>query len=122
MDTKKVVINKCIGGFSLSKEAVEELVKIDSELLSKYTVEEWADEDREGIVEKDGYVYMINCWDFADKNRDHPDLILVVEKLGDKANGNSANLEIVEIPNDINWYIDECHGEEWVAEDHRIWD
>ena len=37
------------------------------------------------------------------------------------ANGNHANLKIVEIPGDVKWHVEEYDGNEWVAEDHRTW-
>jgi len=55
--------------------------------------------------------------DRADK-----DLIKIVEKLGKKANGKYADLKIVEIPDSVEWQIEEYDGVEWVSEKHRIWD
>ena len=54
-------------------------------------------------------------------NRDDPDLISVVEELGDRANGEHATLEIVEIPDGIDWEIEECDGYEHISEKHRRW-
>jgi hypothetical protein len=48
-------------------------------------------------------------------------LIQVVEEMGGMANGSFASLKIVEIPNDVNWYIEDYDGHEWVAERHRTW-
>lgn len=53
--------------------------------------------------------------------RNDPKLIEVVEQLGDKANGANARLNIVEIPDDVDWIIQEYDGVEWVAEKHRTW-
>ena len=54
--------------------------------------------------------------------RDDPKLVRAVEALGDKANGTYAQLEIVEIPDDVkHWVICEYDGKEWVAEAHRTW-
>ena len=90
----KVVINKCFGGFSLSKKAVEFLG-----------------------LEWDGYGYYFD----NPEDRSDPELIKCVEQLGDKANGPHANLKIVEIPDDIEYVIEEYDGNEWVAEKHRTW-
>jgi hypothetical protein len=49
-------------------------------------------------------------------------LIAVVELMGSKACGGHAELKIVEIPDDVNWYIEEYDGREWVAERHRTWE
>lgn len=62
--------------------------------------------------------------------RDHPDLVAVVEQLGDLAGesrrltkGSSRRpLAIVEIPADIEWVLQEHGGLEWIAEQHRRWD
>ena len=48
-------------------------------------------------------------------------LVQVVEELGDKADGACASLEIVEIPDDVDYEIDEYDGNEHIAEKHRTW-
>lgn len=90
----KIVINVRFGGFGLSKRAYEELGM------------QW-----------DGYGYK---YDGKDKRSD-PDLVRIVEKLGDEANGAHAKLVVVEIPDDVqDWRIDEYDGWEHIAEG-RIW-
>ena len=37
------------------------------------------------------------------------------------ANGGSANIKVVEVPEDVDWEIAEYDGVEWVAEKHRTW-
>jgi hypothetical protein len=88
----KVVKNCCYGGYALSEEAY------------KYLDLPW-----------DGYGYEF------DNHRENPRLIEVVEVLGNKANGRSANLIVVEVPDDAEWYIDEYDGYETIREEHRIW-
>ena len=56
-----------------------------------------------------------------DISRDDPVLIEVIEELGDAANGEHAELAIVEIPDDVEWEISEYDGSEHVAEKHRVW-
>jgi hypothetical protein len=88
----KVVINTCFGGFGLSEEACKEL----------------------GLPRNDrGYSY-------SDK-RTAPELVAVVEKLGDAADGPYARLAIVDIPDGIEWDIVDYDGREHVAEAHRTW-
>jgi len=91
----KIVINACHGGFGLSAEA-----------LNKY---------RElGITDPN----------FLSRNipRDDEHLIAVVELMGSAADGEYAELKIVEVPDDVNWYVEEYDGKEWVAERHRTWE
>jgi len=55
-------------------------------------------------------------------DRTNPLLIRVVEELGsDIASGRLSKLEIVEIPDGIDWEIDEYDGNETVEEKHRSW-
>lgn len=58
---------------------------------------------------------------YTDIERYDPDLVAVVEELGEKACGPCSRLKIVDIPDDIEWYIDEYDGREHVAEEHRRW-
>jgi hypothetical protein len=89
----KIVINTCYGGFGLSKEA-----------LALYN-------ERSRTVE---------TYDFLIK-RDDPILVEVVEQLGEDASDRFANLKVVEIPDDVQWGIEEYDGNEWIAEKHRTW-
>lgn len=57
----------------------------------------------------------------ADVERDDPDLVKVVKKLGKKANDDCAELEIVEIPDDVKWEINDYDGWETIHERHRSW-
>ena len=56
-----------------------------------------------------------------ERNRTSPSLIAVVEKLGDEANASFSKLKVVEIPDDVDWYIDDYDGVETIHEKHRIW-
>lgn len=132
---RKIVINACFGGFSLSHEAVMRYAEIkgiklyvdgDNFLKHYYKVEpdkynkcsdKWYKEDGnyKRINDKDWY---FTCRDIE---RDDPALIQVVKELGDKANGSCAKLEIKEIPDDVKWEIDEYDGNETIDEVHRSW-
>jgi hypothetical protein len=54
-------------------------------------------------------------------NRADPNLVRMVEELGDAANGQHAQLSVVEIPDGVEWEIDEYDGIESVHEVHRSW-
>ena len=101
----KVVINTCFGGFGLSRKAVDLYCK------------------KKGINPGKWDSQFKFYHDFQDWNisRDDPILIEVIEQLGSDANGFCAQLSIVNIPDDVSWYIDEYDGLEHVAETHRTW-
>jgi len=54
-------------------------------------------------------------------DRADPDLVFVVEALGKESWGSYAELKVVEIPDDIEYTIEEYDGIEHVAEQHRTW-
>jgi hypothetical protein len=119
MKTRAVVINRCFGGFGLSHEATmlySELAKLNLKPVEgKYFSFTGYDYYIDGI-ETDEMFWYDNML-----KRDDPDLVSVVRKLGEKANGPHADLKVVEIPYDIEWEIDEYDGSEQVAEKHRTW-
>ena len=53
--------------------------------------------------------------------RNDPDLVKVVELLGEECNTRFSNLIVIEIPDDVEWVIEEYDGNEWVSEKHRTW-
>ena len=64
-------------------------------------------------------------WDsvYDCESRDDPELIRVVEQLGEEANGAYANLEIVEIPDEAtDWRIFDYDGAEsvWYVLDGKM--
>jgi hypothetical protein len=92
--TQKIVINCKHGGFGLSEAAEARYAQLSGKPLSEYR------------------------WEIR---RDDPVLVHVVEELGIKACGAYAVLKVVEIPDGVNWQIDEHDGNEWVSETHRTW-
>lgn len=62
-----------------------------------------------------------NIYDW-DAFRDDPVLVSIVKELGvNEAGDDVASLKIVEIPDNVEWQIEECAGKEWIAEKHRTW-
>jgi hypothetical protein len=55
-------------------------------------------------------------------NRAEIELIQTVEELGLEASGNFSNLVVIEIPDDIEWFVVSSGGKEHIAEKHRIWE
>lgn len=57
----------------------------------------------------------------GDIPRTDPALIQTVEELGDEANGWAAKLRVVEIPDGVEWELDEYDGVESIHEKHQSW-
>lgn len=141
----KLVINRCYGGFGLSTKALYEYVKRkygsayiyldDKKSYNHYFLSDtgYNDIDSHSILVstkdfgKDIDSRIINnnrdCFisRYRDCDRDDPILVEVVEELGEGASGTVSNLKVVEIPDDIDWEIDEYDGLETIREKHRIW-
>lgn len=99
----KVVINTCYGGFSISEEAFK--------LLNlKWLGYGFINNETFNIKSNNPYEY-----------RTYTPLVNVVEQLGERANGKVAKLKIVEIPDNVDWYIDDYDGVESINEYHRSW-
>lgn len=139
----KIVINKCYGGFGLSQQAMELYAKKKNKKLYSY-VEDRSYQDKDVLTRKyirgiEGFIvyhFTEDKGDFFiwnkqfndsgylvdyDLDRADPDLIAVVEELKKLADGSHANLKIVEIPDNIEYEIEEYDGQEWIAESHRTW-
>jgi hypothetical protein len=59
---------------------------------------------------------------FSSTERDDPDLVAVVERLGERASGSCSKLVVVDIDDDIQDYeISEYDGFETLHEKHRKW-
>ena len=89
----KIVINNCNGAFGLSKEA-----------LALFN-------ERSGTIITHDY----------DIKRNDPILVEIVEQLGEDAGHCFAELKVVDVPDDVQWQIEEYDGKEWIAEKHRTW-
>src|SRR5210317_241339 len=132
----KIVLNCCHGGFGLSDEAFELLIEekewpvfiydYNEKEKSGELLKELMDEERLIIKWINGRrSSMLSKYSFNDRNQENlrkdKDLIEIVERLKEKANGQYAKLGIAIIPDNIDWYIDEHSGSEWIAENHRTW-
>ena len=161
--TKKIVINKCYGGFGLSPLAVMEWAKRKGRDCFFFANKRTPDGQR---IDFEKYIpvslsqaegeFMWHAFDIPNPNeilkhkkdwhemtlrertasnknhdkhslslrdieRDNPDLVAVVKKLGAKADGKHAKLKIITIPRDTKYSIEEYDGIEWIAENHETW-
>ena len=108
----KVVINRCYGGFGLSFEACRLIAE-----RKGWTVAT-DDYDYEYFIPELGKDQRIEPYDLE---RSDPDLVAVVEMLGEEADGFGAELKVVSIPDEVKWYIDDYDGMEKIREEHRTW-
>lgn len=112
----KIVINKCYGGFGLSDRAIDKLKELG------YKPTEGYDTIEEDLISKDDVLNPIRkYWGLSDIPRDHPLLVQVIEEFGSKADSQLAKLKVVEIPDDVDWVIEEYDGNEWIREVSREW-
>ena len=144
----ELVINRQYGGFDLSHKAVMRYAElkgitlfpwigeiskkaygdkatIDNPTVPKhYTTVSLEEYERvtQNDKEKGNYTESNKLY-FSDRDISRNDAILiqVVKELGKEADGQCATLEIIEIPDRIDWEIEEHDGVEWVAEEHRTW-
>jgi len=145
----EVVINVCFGGFGLSLKGQKEYLKLKGKEAFFYKQTKYGhssgsggvDEYSRMSIDEEGSLFLYTMTkDFGpaygvlsreemeehhfydgDIERTDPDLITVVKKLGEEANGSCASLRVVEIPDGIDWEIDEYDGNESVEEKHRSW-
>lgn len=138
----KIVINKCFGGFGLSYEAIMLYAKLKKFKLYAFTEKR----DKEGKINfnifekynpkkhkasfihyskkplcKNGKYVKLSYFSEHDIDRTDNCLIRAVEQLGEKANGDYAELKIIEIPDGINYEISEYDGIESIEECHNSW-
>lgn len=144
----KIIINSCYGGFRLSPKGFKKYLEKKGKNAYFYTGESpgYFDKLKRAaldelknqsfsfyhVITKD-FGHYISREEFNEKvseedflssreiERDDPDLIEVVKELGDEANSVHSKLKIVEIPDDVEWTIEEYDGVEWVAEKHKTW-
>lgn len=139
----KAVINSCYGGFGLSDEGVIEWARLQGIMVypkkGKYdmTVFWTVPEDdpkrielekidfdtldldgRKAYNEAHRKLVLDETYEY---NRNCPYLVQVVETMKKKSWGRCAELRVVEIPDDVKWYIHEYDGNEHIAEEHRTW-
>lgn len=108
----KIAINNCHGGFDLSLKAYKEIAEIQN----------WEVEGNEA-VEMFWWIDKTNgeSIGLSEIPRNDETLIKIIEKLGKEANCALSDLKIVEIPDDVEWQIEDYDGREWIAEKHRTW-
>lgn len=144
----KVIINKCYGGFGISDKAYERLIELGCPVVAWENYPIIKDENGNDICDDKGKHIIIDreltpegtdvvndiyykykdsgtkerywdCW--TSEHRSDPLLVQVVEELVEDANGKYAKLKVVEVPDDVSWYISNYDGHECIHEEHRQW-
>jgi len=98
---KQIVLNRCYGGFSLSKQAWELYLQAKGLPCSRW---DW------------GHPMDAQGCHYPDPERDDPVLIDIVEKLGNNASGQCSNLEVATVTVTID--LSNFDGKESVASAH----
>jgi len=138
----KVVINSCYGGFGLSYEGMLRYFELNGwkcypvknkdwelytywkipkeEIKYQLTGKDWLNASEQDRL-KSTDEYNLYTVDDRSIDRDDPTLIQTIEELGEKANGQFAELKIINIPDGISYKIEEYDGLESIHETHQIW-
>lgn len=137
----KIAINRCFGGFGLSDKAIEMIMKRKGFGCYKYKrtkykfrdgVDEFTRIDNnessllfdyctKDLGKKINEIPDENYWYYDDLERTDEDLISVIEELGTEASGDYGDVAVIEIPDDVDWEIDDYDGIETIHEKHRVW-
>lgn len=140
----KVILNKCYGGFQVSDEGYQLYAKKKGLNLYRYNIE--IINGGKGIYKKVEKVDKKNYWkiyyftkdmgdniEISDEDytkyslylnyeyREDKALIETIEELGQNASGSCGNLKVVEIPDNLNYVIDEYDGIETLHEKVKVW-
>lgn len=136
----KVVINACFGGFGLSleaarwmaergsvtaKEQVEEFDKEAAWIRSYLATGTWPKDcpkEQITVLDIDARCFQAKKWySGRDYERHDPLLVTCVKALGEKVNGEFAELRVIDIPDGTDYSIEEYDGSEHIAEVHKTW-
>ena len=117
----KIVYNSCYGGYSLSDKAIYWLSEHGSERTKNFIAqkrieakekEDFSSASQERIYNVTKFYVMDAVRSFL--KRHDPDLVAVVEDLGEEVNGTFSELDIEEIDGD-KYFIEEYDGRETVV-------
>jgi len=132
-----VVINNCFGGFGLSHDAIMRYAELEGLKLypfiddgrfgdNKY--KPYVNSEKAFFISyskkplnEDGTYVGGSLFSEGDIKRDNPNLVKVVKEMKEKANGDCADLKIVEIPDNVEYAIYDYDGMESIHEKHRSW-
>ena len=144
---KKVAINTCFGGFGLSLKAqkilwelkgfndiyfyksiyinsdnieytkIKDIAKSENEMFIYCLKKDYGDFVNSKDVLKEDFLFEYDIY----KNREDKDLITVIEMLKSEASGKFSSLKAIEIPDNIEYEIEDYDGIETIHEIHKSW-
>lgn len=140
----KIVINRCYGGFGLSDAAYEKIASYGVPIVKYNPPERDPETGLFGPEEYDGQKVIFDrdldapsavgtamrelggrywtSWARREEERTDPLVVRAVEELGPKAaSGRFAELKVVEVPDGMDWELDEYGGIETVRERSASW-
>ena len=144
----RIVVNAGFGGFSLSDKAERRYAELAGFEFTRFEQTGWKHNGDEGYrvigdEEENIFSHTIrgvfegdftklpytqgqeggegSYWSSRATPRDDKFLLQVVDEMGEDANGRYAKLRVVEIPDEVEWEIDEYDGSESVHEKHQVW-
>ena len=113
----KIAINKCYGGFSVTN-AVTKLLKEKGVNIP----------DSSPLFKEDDGCHHLSNEDFGIEDNDYNKwradkrLIEAIEEVGEeKSSTRLSRIVIIDIPDDVEWEIDDYDGIESIHEVHRSW-
>ena len=112
----KIVVNRSNGGFGLSDAARRLLFahKTSHVKFSPIPAALGRQETTETVGGSLTDDFRITWGPDQGRRRTDPNLVAVVEELGDEASGFGARLVVVDVPDGVDWVIDEFDGNEQV--------
>lgn len=137
----KIAVNACFGGFRLSRAAIVALAVTDCPHIERHDPEQyyngngrnpdWREQFEEDMRREVGRIFgpplVLDGKIITDEHRSGgdaracPRLVSVVEAMGKDASDTVADIRIVEIPDQIQFTIEEYDGNEHVAQVHQTW-
>lgn len=134
----KIILNKCYGGFDVSDAAYRLYAKKKGVNLYNYNNDIKLDtyvkgksrfgdsdcyftKDYGPKVHKKDIDWAHDFLYLNSRNRTDPVLIEVIEELGENASGPCGRLVVVDIPDDMDWVIDNFDGIETLRANVPVW-
>lgn len=140
----KVAINRCYGGFNLSDKAIEMIMRRKGLNCYRYKQTKYSFQDGKNEytkisasdVQKNDIMLHYSAtdlgdtietipkggfWYYGNLDRTDEDMIGVIEEIGSEADGICGEIKIVEIPDGVEWEVDNYDGMESIHEAHSVW-